>query len=213
MKKQKSASEVARENEREVLLAITLVGWLTTTQVASWLWPGRNAHQARNKAAITCKRLEERGALLRRVLVSGAHAFILTKAGAQEVNTMAGREVCRPGYDLGTLDEYKQRMTVEYLTEERNSGRVAIGGNGLRNDAVKSLTDVRPKLKDADGVAVDDDGTVTAALVVRSVSPALVKRAVRVKSAADVLRFLGEPKRVKLMEREMRKLSREGSER
>lgn len=181
--------ERARQNEDQVLLAIGLVGWLTTAQVATWVWPASGAHAARNRAAEVLGRLLERGQLLRRQSALGAWAYLLTNAGAARANMVFAEQVFRNGYDLSQLDVHRQALIVSHLLALDSS--IKLGPAGVRG-AVRAGVVADDTLRHADALWWDPyQGHWAAAIVVRSMHPDLLAKARRLRAAASALQLLG----------------------
>ena len=179
----------ARQNEDQVLQAIGLVGWLTTAQVAAWVWPASGAHSARNRAAEVLGRLLERRYLMRRRSALGTWAYLLTNAGAARA-TAAGDLVCRNGYDLSQLDVYRQALIVAYLLAQ--DGTPKLGPAGVRGAVRSGFLEEGSDLCLADALSWDSElGAFRAAIVVRSLHPDLLARARRVREVAGQLQLLG----------------------
>lgn len=182
--------EKARSNENEVLKAIGLVGWLTTAQVAAWVWPASGAHSARNRAAEVLGRLVKQRSLLRRPSALGTWAYLLTNAGAARANLVLGERVFRNGYDLSQLDVYRQALIVTHLLAEERFPK--LGPAGVRGAARAGYFDEGSALCQADALSWDGSrGEWVAAIVVRSLHPELLAKARRLRPAAGQLQLLG----------------------
>lgn len=184
--------EKARQNELQALLAVGLVGWLTTSQIAAWVWSDKDKHTATNRAQETLKRLHTSGHLLRRKTTHGVYAYVLTHAGAARANDALRFEICRHGYDLSQLDIERQRLIVEYLLTRPET--IRLGPAGVRG-AVRTggvLDDTR--LEHADALTRDAAGNWKPAMVARSLHPALIAKARMLREAAGFhLEILGNP--------------------
>lgn len=182
----------ARQNELQLLLAVGVVGWLTTAQAAAWVWHDKGQHAARNRAGETVLRLLRSGHLLRRQTPTGVWAHVLTHAGAARANEALTFDLCRPGYDLSQLDVLRQRLIVEYLLARPEPLR--LGPAGVRG-AVRTggmIDDSR--LQHADALTRSADGVWTPAMVARSLHPALIAKARILRAAAGFrLVVLGHP--------------------
>ena len=179
----------ARQNEDQVLQAIGLVGWLTTAQVAAWVWPASGAHSARNRAAEVLGRLLERGQLLRRQTALGTWAYPLTNAGAARAST-AGDLVFRNGYDLSQLDVYRQATIVTHLLAQDCT--LKLGPAGVRAAVRSGFLEADSALCQADALSWNDRrGEWDAAIVVRSLHPDLLAKARRLRPVAGQLQLLG----------------------
>lgn len=155
--KRPSVRELAAARELEALKALASCGWLTTRQVALWVWNTSSEHVAINKAQLVLKRLKEKKEVLARETEAGVTAWVLTKAGAEKVNVDLAsggyREWAHHGLDLGMF-EYARTMTLnDFLARKmrEESTRGAVGKAGLRAGLI-------PALKDADGAYLIDNG-------------------------------------------------------
>lgn len=198
------------DNERQAMLGIALIGWLTTAQVGAWVWPDSKPDNAHTNAHKLMARLVHKGWLLVRTTMLGANAFVLSAAGARKCNEWSGGEICRAGHDLSQLDVGRQAVAVSWLLEQRNAGKVAIGAAGIRNGYVRGHVD-EEAIAGCDGLAYDaEEGLWTAGLVVRSDNPMLVAKAARIMQAVDMLKVLGEPVVVKRFSRALGAKLKEG---
>jgi hypothetical protein len=181
----------ARQVEDEALQAIGFVGWLTTAQVAAWVWPDSGQHSARNRAGEVLGRLLEQKLVLRRHTVLGAWAYLLTNSGAARANVALDLDVCRHGYDLSQLDLYKQGAVVAYLLAQK--GVYRMGPAGVRGAVRCGFVEV-DTLRQADALVWDPDlGGWVAAIVVRSLHADLLAKARRLRQVAARLQLLGPP--------------------
>lgn len=181
----------ARQVEDEALQAIGFVGWLTTAQVAAWVWPDSGQHSARNRATEVLGRLLEQRLVLRRHTVLGAWAYLLTNSGAARANVAVDLDVCRHGYDLSHLDVYKQGAVVAYLLAQ--NGVYRFGPAGVRGAVRCGFAQV-DTLRQADALTWDPDlGGWAAAIVVRSLHVELQAKARRLRTVAARLELLGPP--------------------
>jgi hypothetical protein len=181
----------ARDNEDQALQAIGLVGWLTTAQVAAWVWPDSGEHSARNRATEVLGRLLEQGFVLRRHTGLGVWAYLLTHSGAARANVALDMILCRPGYDLSQLDGYKQETIVAYLLAQK--GVFRMGPAGARGAVRCGFVEVET-LRQADALAWDPyAGGWVAAIVVRSLHTQLLAKARRLRKVAERLELLGPP--------------------
>lgn len=181
----------ARQNEDQTLQAIGLVGWLTTIQVAAWVWPDSGQHSARNRATEVLGRLLEQRLVLRRHTGLGAWAYLLTHSGAARANVALDLILCRPGYDLSQLDGYKQETIVAYLLAQKSVYRM--GPAGVRGAVRCGFVEVET-LRQADALTWDPDlGEWAAAIVVRSLHTELLAKARRLRKVATRLDLLGPP--------------------
>lgn len=179
----------ARQNEDQALQAIGLVGWMTTAQVAAWVWSTLSEHSARNRAAEVLKRLTDRRYLMRRQALTGTWAYLLTNAGAARA-TAASDLVHRHGYDLSQLDVYRQALIVTHLLGQ-DSGR-KLGPAGVRAAVRSELLEEGSALCKSDALTWDAyRGQWAAAIVVRSLHPDLLAKARRLRAAASELQLLG----------------------
>lgn len=185
-----------RENELQTLYAVGLVGWLTVSQIARWVWPGKATHAATNRAQETLKRLLSGGQLIRRQTMRGTYAYVLTHAGAARANDALGFELLRHGYDLSQLDLERQRLIIEYLLTRPEA--IRLGPAGVRG-AVRTgglLDDTR--LRYADALTQDEAKHWKPAMVVRSLHPALLTKARTLRAAAGYhIELLGQPELVR----------------
>lgn len=181
----------ARRNEDQVLQAVGLVGWLTTAQVARWVWPANDAHSARNRAGEVLARLLERGLLMRRQSGMGAWAYLLTHAGAARA-TASSDLVFRHGYDLSLLDAHRQALIVTHLLEQDFTRK--LGPAGVRIAVRSELLEEGSVLLQADALCWDPmAGEWMAAMVVRSLHIELQAKARRMRAVAGHLTLLGHP--------------------
>jgi hypothetical protein len=194
---------IAASNELQVLQAVGLVGWLSATQIASWVWGNTNAHSARVSADRVIKRLLEEGYLLRRDSSLRMSVFVLTKAGAIRANEGLTHQLFRHGYDLSQLDSARQRPAVDYLITQHHEGQTVLGLAGVRKAIEVGMLGVKG-LRGADGfVENHETGEVKAVLVIRNAHPELVKKAKRLKKAAGALELIGTAGLVKFFRKEM----------
>lgn len=183
--------ERARQNEAEALQAVGLVGWLTTAQVAAWVWPASGAHSARNRAAEVLGRLHGGRHLLRRQTALGEWAYLLTNTGAARANEALELQVCRNGYDLSQLDVYRQGLIVAHLLAQKSVSRM--GPAGVRG-AVRCGLVEDARLRHADALTwCPDLCNWIAAIVVRNMHPELFAKARRLRAGAGRLELLGRP--------------------
>lgn len=183
--------ERARQSEEQTLQAIGTVGWLTTAQVAAWVWPASGAHSARNRAAEVLGRLVDRGFVMRRQTTLGTWAYLLTNTGAARANASLDLEACRNGYDLSQLDTLRQSIIVEYLLAQDSTPK--LGPAGIRGWARCGMLDSE-HLVHADVLTWDPfHGSWRAAIVVRSLHPSVLAKARRIRAAAVHLELLGHP--------------------
>lgn len=183
----------ARQVEDEALQAIGAVGWLTTAQVAAWVWPASGQHSARNRAGEVLGRLLEQKLVLRRHTVLGAWAYLLTHSGAARANVAMDLDVFRHGYDLSHLDLYKQSAVVTYLLAHKGEGVYRMGPAGVRGAVRCGFVEV-DTLRQADALTWSSElhGWV-AAIVVRSLHTDLLAKARRLRGVAARLDLLGPP--------------------
>lgn len=191
----------ARQYEDQTLIAVGLVGWLTTAQVAAWLWPGADKHCATNKAAKALTRLTAAGLLMRRKSGVGVWAYLLTRTGAVRANHAYEMPAFRPGYDLSMLDVYRQSAIVDYLLAHQAD--IKLGPAGVRGWARCGLLDALAQA-DADALTWSPDTcSWHAALLVRSLHTDVLAKARRVRAASGSLRLLGSPYVVAQFEKAM----------
>jgi hypothetical protein len=192
-------------NEQRVLRAIGLVGWLSTTQIAKWVWGLENAHSARVSAEKVLKRLIERGYVLRRESSLRMCVFVLTKLGANYANDGLALQLFRHGYDLSQLDTARQRPAVEYLIQQHHLGRIVMGIAGLRRALQIGMFEEKG-LKGADGIILDNaDANFRPILVIRNAHIELIKKAKRIKKVTGTIHLIGTANLVHLFHEEMRK--------
>lgn len=203
-----STREQGQKNALAALQAVGEVGWLSATQIAQWVWGLGCGHSGRVLADRLVARLQEEGLLLARKGADGRRRFVLTELGAAVANGDTGPSY-RKGYKLSQLDDYKQRMTVDYLLTMKDRGCVVSGRAGIRQAI---LTGALPddQLRDADGyVHSDERGKSVAVLVVRNTGLGLVKKAIRLEDAADRLELLGYAAIQEQFRKEMKRVRRE----
>lgn len=196
-------SVTARENEMRVLQAIGLVGWLSATQVARWVWGTENARSARVSADKVLNRLVTDNLVKRRASALRAFVYVLTNTGAIKANEGVRLPLFRDGYALSQLDVGRQAPAVEYLTAQHWAGKTVLGSASLR----KAMADGIVKgddLRGADGLVIDaETGEQRAVLVVRNTHSELIKKAKRIKKAAGNLELLGSVGLLKAFKKEM----------
>ena len=193
-----------RNNERRVLEAIGLVGWLSVTQIAQWVWGVANPHSSRVSAERALKRLVSAGYVLRRESSLRMCVFVLTKAGAVRANEGLNYPLFAHGYDLSQLDSARQRPAVNYLIEQHHNGKTVFGLAGLRR-ALKVGIISDERVKGADGFICDaTTGEFKPILVIRNNHPELIKKAIKIKSALGTLELIGSPALIKNFEKEMK---------
>lgn len=174
--KRPSVRAQAAERELEALKALASCGWLTTKQIALWVWINSSEHVAVNKAQLVLKRLKEKREVMARETEAGVTAWILTKGGAERVNVeleAAGyKGWAHHGLDLGMF-EYGRTMTLnDFLAKKRREENVVavVGKAGLRAGVIKGL-------EEADGAYAkrNSDGgyTVVGVLAVTNAREAL----------------------------------------
>lgn len=201
-----SNKQIARNNELQALVAVGLVGWLTTAQVAAWVWPGCSEHSARNRAAEVLNRLLKSRHLLRRKTALGAWAYLLTNAGAAFANEQRLYAVCRNGYDLSQLDATRQATIVAHLLAQK--GALRLGPAGVRG-AIRSGMIEDTALRHADAITRDPKtGNWIPAMLARTLHPELLNKARRLRAAAGALELLGHP----VLVRQFRKAMNDGQE-
>jgi hypothetical protein len=199
-----SNKEKARANELTTLQAIGLVGWLSASQVAHWVWGRENPHSARVSADRVLKRLQDDALIMRRASGTGVFVYVLTKRGAAVANGSLTVPLFRAGYDLSQLDVARQAPAVEYLAEQRHAGNTVLGLAAVRKGMEVGLLKSKA-LKGADGVVVDHEtGQQRAVLVVRNVHPELVKKAKRLKKVYGSLELVGDVGLLRSFQREMK---------
>lgn len=193
----------ARENELRVLQAIGLIGWLSTTQVAKWVWGTNNARSARVSADKVLKRLQDEKLVKRRESALGVYVYVLTNTGAIRANEGVKIPIFRDGYDLSQLDVGRQAPAVEYLTVQQWAGKTVLGAATVRKAISDGLLNGKA-FKGVDGLVLDNEtGEKRAVLVVRNTHPELIRKAKRIKKAAGDLELLGSVGLLKAFRREM----------
>ena len=196
----------AAENELRVLRAIGLVGWLSATQIARWLWGEGNAHSARVSADKVIKRLLDAGHVKRRESSLRMFVYILTKTGAIQANEGLNVEIFRHGYDLSQLDSARQRPVVDYLIGQAHKGKAVMGVAAIRKGLEIGFFG-NLKINGVDGAVFDaTTGNNKYVLLVRNTHPELIKKAKRLKKEVGRLSlvFIGSPALVAFFEKEMR---------
>lgn len=194
----------AASNEVQILQAIGLVGWLSATQIAQWVWGFDNPHSARVSADRVLKRLVEQGRVKKRDSSLRMCVYILTKAGAARANESMARELFRHGYDLSQLDSARQRPAVDYLITQHHAGKTVMGIAGLRKAMEIGLVDVK-ELEGADGLVLDGNtGEYRPILVIRNTHPELVKKARRIRTAVGDIELIGSVGLIRVFRQEMR---------
>ncbi len=202
-----SNQDKARANELAILTAIGEVGWLSTSQVARWVWPASTLHVATNKAAAALRRLTNQGYLLCRQNALGVRVFVLTTSGALRANG-DGWPAYRAGYKLSQLNCYRQQLIVEFILQMLAKGHVCAGPAGLR-EAIATRAIIEDDFRGADALIQDNEMNVTTpVLVVHSLSHSVVKKAVCLKKVSGVIHLLGHPVLIRQFEKEMAKLEK-----
>jgi hypothetical protein len=192
----------ARANELEVLSAIGEMGWLSTAQIAAWVWKASTLHVATNKASLVLARLTEEGLLLRRESAVGIGVFVLTMKGALRANSVHG-PAYRAGYKLSQLDCYRQKLIVNFLISMRLQGHVCVGPAGLRRAMALGLI-LEGDWQGADALIQNClDSVFEPVLVVRSLNLNVVEKAIRLKAGSGRLHLVGNSMTVRLFERAM----------
>jgi hypothetical protein len=193
----------AAENELRVLRAIGLIGWLSASQIAKWVWGDHNAHSARVCADKVLKRLVESGHVKRRESSLRMFVYILTKAGAIRANEGQPLELFRHGYDLSQLDSARQRPVVDYLIAQSRENKVVLGiaavRKGLEVGFFNGLT-----VNGIDGFVFDPvTQSSQFVLLVRNTHPELIKKVKRLQREVGQLNliFIGSPSLVSFFER------------
>lgn len=198
--------EIGIGYEKEIMLGIARVGWLTTRQAGAWALPEATERCARTSAQRVLSRLTKRGYLLVRTTMLGAKAYVLTTPGAQYCNELEGELVCRPGYDLSQLDLGRQNLIVTALLIHKNAGRTVIGPAGIRAGGFVQGNVDADTISGADGLVFDPESSEwTALVVVRNDNPGHLKRALRILSAVNKIELLGDPLIVKKIKKKLAK--------
>ncbi|WP_295997995.1 hypothetical protein [Rugamonas sp.] len=198
-----SNSAKARENEMRVLQAIGLVGWLSASQLAKWVWGEENLHSARVSADKVLKRLQTNGLVLRRDSALGVYVYVLTSTGAIQANEGVKVPLFKDGYDLSQLDVGRQGPAVDYLTAQHRIGKTVLGAASLRK-ALRDGVVMGKGWAGADGLVFDSEtGMQRAVLVVRNMHPELIKKAKRIKEEVGELELLGSAGILKAFRKEL----------
>lgn len=193
--KKLSVQAISRERELEVLRAIGLCGYLTTRLIALSVWQESTEHVARNKAQLMLLRMEKKGLVLKKPVVSQSmeHIWILTKRGADELNAQADGEAwARDGHDLGFTRLQKDKLVLERGVEKVRASRhpnVLFGRAGIRAKMTNKYLDF-----DAVFVDVPDCGVpiYIGLIAVVDARPSLVERVVRVKKIGCLIEYVGD---------------------
>jgi len=194
----------AKANEQAVLVAVGEVGWLSTAQIACWVWPRSSHHVATNKASLVIQRLVAQGLLLRRTNSTGNGVFILTTKGAVQANGLDG-PAYGAGYKLSQLDGYRQRLVVECLLRMRERGYQCTGPAGLRRALLTGAL-IDDSLRGADAlVHLHDAQGLLPILVVRSLNKSVLEKALRLRDASGCLHLLGHPGLIRQVERSLQR--------
>lgn len=202
-----SNRERARANELEVLTAIGEVGWLSTTQVAAWVWTASTLHVATNKAALVLARLADDGFVIRRNSAVGVGVYVLTTKGAGRANSVHG-PAYRAGYKLSQLDCLRQKLVVDFLLITRARGDVCMGPAGLRRGIATGAVP-QDDWQGADALVQDGADKVFApVLIVRSLNLNVVVKAIRLKAVTGRVHLVGNPHLVRQFERSMLALAK-----
>jgi len=91
-----SGRVIANENELEILQGLHKFGWLTSRQVAAWVWP--HGSQQVQMARRTLSRLNNLGQLLKGTLPNGVPIYGLSASGASRLGELGIR--ARSGKDI-----------------------------------------------------------------------------------------------------------------
>jgi hypothetical protein len=153
-----SNKRIAAERELDCLKSIGTHGWLTTRYVGLSVWRDSSEHVAVNKSQLVLKRLEAKREVLKRPdCINGIAAWVLTKRGADRVNTILESEGLRGfahhGHDVGLMEWSRTLLVVDYLTAKARTGKIAgvVGAAGIRAGIGGD------SFKDCDGLYFSED--------------------------------------------------------
>lgn len=200
--KKPSVREISRERELDVLRVIGLCGYLTTRLVAVGVWRQSTEHSARNKAQLMLLRMEKKGLVLKKVVVSQAmeHVWILTKRGADELNAQADGEAwARDGHDLGFTKLQRDKLALGRGFEKVKESRypsVLFGRAGIRARLPKGYVDCDAVFVE---VPEEDDCIYTGIIAAVDARETLVKRVVTLKKKGLSLEFVGDEQIISML--------------
>ena len=129
---------IGKANEVAMLKTIANCGWTTAPLCADWTFPERTKNSRRTQGRVILKRLREAGLVKTRETFQAAEAYILTKKGADFVNTQLEADGYKGwahhGNDLGVLEFNRHVLAIDYVAEKLRLKECAgaIGPAGLR---------------------------------------------------------------------------------
>jgi hypothetical protein len=125
---------VGKANEQAILQTIASWGWVTAALAGDLTWPNRPENSRRTQARVVLKRLEIRR-LVRARQTRNAAAFVLTRKGAEYLNTIleSAGEVpwAHHGNDLGVLDYRRHWLAMRHVVKQLESGCAGAMGPAL----------------------------------------------------------------------------------
>lgn len=178
----------ARDRERETLIALACLGYLTTMQIGQWVYSSNAEHTQRCLAHRLTRRMEKSGDIKRRNDVRGVTVWILTNRGAaRTASETDGRISPSAGYDRQTAGcDYTHDCVVRHLTTMHRLGYTAIGRTGLR-DNIGGYAHI----KGLDGIVSRNEYDAYGLVVVSSAHEVHLHRYVRIARQMRV-KLLGE---------------------
>ena len=200
--KKPSVREISRRRELDVLRVIGLCGYLTTRLIALGVWRKSTEHVARNKAQLMLVRMEKKGLVIKKSVASQSleHVWILTKRGADELNTQSdGEPWASDGHDLGFTRLQRDKLALGRGFEkvkESHHASVLLGRAGIRTKLPKWYGDC-----DAVFVEVPDEEACiyTGLIAAVDARQSLVERVVTLKKRGLPLEFVGEEQTISVL--------------
>lgn|GEM_PF-5027413 len=192
----------ARENEIEVLKAISNTGWMTTSLAGSWQWIESSKKVGDKKALDVLTRLLERGLVFKKMTPRGSAAWVLTRLGADIVNSHLEEIGATPwahhGYEISPLHYQHHIDIVKYLVSKRKQGLAVLGKAQLRSKHIpKALAEF-----DAMTVEIESNYTV-GVLSVSNCADSTQDRIVRLRKLCNELQLIGDPLIIRGLQRKL----------
>lgn len=192
----------AKENEMEIMKAIANNGWMTTSLAGSWQWVKSSKKVADKKALDVLNRLLENGFIFEKKTPKGTAAWVLTRLGADIVNSHFEEIGVTPwahhGYEVSLLHYQHHIDIVKYLVGKRKQGLAVLGKAQLRAKHIpKAFAEF-----DAMTVEVESDYTI-GVLSVSNCADSTQDRIVRLRKLCDELQLIGDPLIIRGLQRKL----------
>ena len=195
--------ERGNEKERQALLALASLGWLTTPQLGRWLLPDSDKATQVVQAKKLMYKLEQMAQVTRRKNARGHTVWVLNYNGAARVRCDEGVPAS-DGTGLNTEGcNARHDWTTDALIDEHCKGRTAIGAAGIRN----GYGDFKD-LQGLDGAVVDPYTGNTYGLICLTNAHAENVERYRRLSPYIELRAIGEDWAVAELKRQLRQHQR-----